>query len=91
MSVSSLPAPMSAFAESAGYTGPTLILAWQAEAVGTFGLCIDDEGRLVVIPRSDLRIDVRYNWNTHKWVDVNGVTDDDGGEDTPSDGGQEVS
>jgi hypothetical protein len=97
VSVSALPTPLAAFAESPLYTGPTLILAWQFDAEqtrvdgeDTWGLCIDDEGRLVVVERRHLRIDVRYDWKTHKWVDVNGVTEDDGGEDDAPDGRPQV-
>lgn len=83
--------PISAFAESLEYVGPVLIIDWQFRSSDgvPVALCVNDEGRGVMVWLKDLRMDFRYDWDTHSWVDVNGVTDD-APEDHPPDGGEEV-
>jgi hypothetical protein len=90
VSVSALVTPLAAFAESTTYTGPVLIMAWeQTTDESDCALCVDDEGGLRSLSITTLRVDVRYDWNQHKWIDVNGVTDDAEEEPSP-DGGAEV-
>jgi hypothetical protein len=85
---------MAAFVDSTVYAGPVLILAWihdpdRLPDQRTYGLCVDDEGRLMQFAQVYLRVDIRYDWNGHKWVDVNGVIEDDEEEPAP-DGGTAV-
>lgn len=84
MSLALLNGPLSGFADSPDYVGPVLVLGFTEEA----GLCVNDDGYLRSISQSELRIDIRYDWNGHKWVDVNGVTDVE--EDAPPDGSAQV-
>jgi hypothetical protein len=92
--ITSLPTPLAAFVDSTVYAGPVLIMAWVYDEdthgnKGCYGLCVDDEGRLMQFAQVYLRVDIRYDWSGHKWVDVNGVTDDDEEEPAP-DGGTAV-
>lgn len=76
--------PLSGFADNPDYVGPVLVLGFK----DGHGLCLNDDGYLRWISQTELRIDIRYDWNSHKWVDVNGVTDVE--EEPPADGGSEV-
>lgn len=79
---------ISAFIETDEYVGPALIYHWSRFQDIPVAICADDEGRGRMIGIEALRFDVRYDWNTHQWVDVNGVTDAE--EEPTPDGGEEV-
>ena len=77
--------PLSVFVESLDYVGPALIFEFD----GGNALYVDDTGQLHRGPIAEIKVDVRYDWNSHEWVDVNGVTEDAQEEPAP-DGGEEV-
>lgn len=78
-------APLSAFVDSIFYVGPALVFEFENQTA----LIVDDGGQMRWVPTDSVKVDVRYDWTNHVWVDVNGVTDDAEEEPAP-DGGEAV-
>lgn len=73
--------------------GVVLILAFflWSELDGLYALFVDDEGSLRTSNVDRLKLEWRFNWNTHTWedIDIDEVFDDiegsDGGPEIPGD------